>query len=480
MIESESTNMRFSRVVLVNPYPYYAAGINEATVYPPLGLAYLAAVLRNHSIECKIIDANVLQQSTAEVLDQIAGFEPDLVGISLSLFVVKAGKELCAELKRSTGIKVCFGGVYASSHCQSLLQTTQADYVISGEGEFSLLELCGGKELGAIAGLAYASNGGIVTNAPRALIDNLDLLPHPAYDLLPSFSEYKSRIRKAPMAAIITSRGCPFNCSYCNSNVFGKKFRARSPENVISEIELLVRDFKIKQIDILDDNFTLNIPRAEKILDLIIEKKFNIVINLQNGVRADRVTLPLVKKMRKAGVFKVGIGVESGNREVLKKIVKGLDLEKVKIANAWFKNEHISTSAFFMVGLPYDTEATIDETIQFAIDLDPDIANFSIFVPLPETRIFDELSAAGLIDHELYREGLTSGFLGKEVYYRNVNLGKDKILELHAKAYRMFNLRPGKVIKTIMDIRSFAELKWFAAASLPVLMEIIGDIVSIK
>lgn len=466
--------MRFKRVALVNPYPYYAAGINEATVYPPLGIAYIAAVLRSNGIACKIIDANVLELSTEEILEQIVSFNPDLVGISLSLFVVKAGKELCAAIKESHDSKVCFGGVYASSHYQALLRDTRADYVIVGEGEFSLLELCNGKEIGSIEGLAYVSDGKVITNAPRALIDNLDILPHPAYDLLPPFSLYKSRIRKKPMAAIITSRGCPFNCSYCNSNVFGKKFRARSPENVIGEIALLVREFKIKQIDILDDNFTLSIPRAEKILDLIIENKFDVVINLQNGVRADRVTLPLVKKMKKAGVFKVGIGVESGNPEILKKIVKGLDLEKVKIANSWFKNEHISTSAFFMVGLPYDTEETIDQTIRFAIDLDPDIANFSVFVPLPDTRIFNELSEAGLIDHAQYEEGLTSGFLGTAVYYRNANLGKAKINELHAKAYRMFNLRPRKFIETLIGIRSFAELKWFAAAALPVLMHIIG------
>lgn len=466
--------MRFKRVALVNPYPYYAEGINEATIYPPLGIAYIAAVLRKHGIECKIIDANVLRLSTEEILDQIVRFNPDLVGISLSLFVVKAGKELCAAIKESRDISVCFGGVYASSHYQALLQDTRADYVIIGEGEYSLLELCDGKVISGIDGLAYLSNGQIVTNAPRALIDDLDILPHPAYDLLPPFSAYKSRIRKSPMAAIITSRGCPFNCGFCNSNIFGKKFRARSPENVISEIDFLVRKFKIKQIDILDDNFTLNIPRAEKILDLVIDNKYDLVVNLQNGVRADRVTLPLIKKMKKAGVFKVGIGVESGNAEVLKKIAKGLDLEKVKTANAWFKSERISTSAFFMLGLPYDTEETIEQTIQFAVDLDPDIANFSVYVPIPETRMFDELSEAGLIDHDRYKDGLTNGFLGNEVYYRNLNLSNEKIIELHSRAYRRFNLRPRKFAQTIAGIRSFHELKWFAAAALPVLRSIIG------
>jgi radical SAM superfamily enzyme YgiQ (UPF0313 family) len=479
-MESECGTMRFKRVVLVNPYPYYAAGINEATIYPPLGIAYIAAVLRNHSVECKIIDANVLGLSTEEILGQIVRFKPDLVGISLSLFTVRAGKELCAAIAELPDIKVCFGGVYASSHFESLLQSTKADYVITGEGEFSLLELCEGKAISGVDGLAYVTADNLVVHKPRALIDDLDCLPLPAYDLLPPFSAYKSRIRRSPMAAIITSRGCPFNCSYCNSNVFGKKFRARSPESVISEIELLVREFKVRQIDVLDDNFTLHIPRAERILDLIIEKKFDIAINLQNGVRADRVTLPLVKKMKKAGVFKVGFGVESGNRGVLEKIVKGLDLKKVKIANTWFKNERISTSAFFMVGLPYDTEATVEETIQFALDLDPDIANFSIFVPLPETKIFDELRAAGLIDLDLYEEGLSSGFLGREVYYRNVNLSRGKIGELHAKAYRRFNLRPRKMISTLGGIRSIAELKWFAAAALPVLNEVVGDLLGFR
>lgn len=466
--------MRFKRVVLVNPYPSDAEGINEATIYPPLGLAYIAAVLRDNGVACRIVDANALRLKTEAVLEEIAAFKPDLVGISLSLFVVKAGKEICAAVKRLPGFEVCFGGVYASSHHAQLLRETSAGYVVVGEGELTLLELCSGKEIGAIEGLAHRAEGRAVANAPRPLIGDLDTLPHPAYDLLPPFAVYKSRIRRKPMAAIITSRGCPFSCGFCNSNIFGKKFRARSPESVVEEIELLVDTFHVRQIDVLDDNFTLNLARAERILDLIIERKLDIAINLQNGVRADRLTRPIVGKMKQAGVFKVGIGVESGNPEVLRKIVKGLDLEKVKTANAWFKSEGISTSAFFMIGLPYDTEETIRETIRFAVDLDPDIANFAIFAPFPETRMYDELDAAGLVIHEKYREGLTNGFFGKEVYYRHGSLSAERILELHALAYKTFNLRPKKVLKTVAGIRSLAELQWFAAAAWPILMEIIG------
>jgi radical SAM superfamily enzyme YgiQ (UPF0313 family) len=172
-------------------------------------------------------------------------------------------------------------------------------------------------------------------------------------------------------------------------------------------------------------------------------------------------------------VFKVGMGVESGNAGVLARIGKNIDLKKVETANNWFKKEGILTSCFFMIGLPYDTEETVNETIRFAIDLDPDAAVFSVFIPLPDTRAFEELDKAGLICHAMYKEGLTQGFFGKGTYYKNMNMGAETILELHDKAYRAFNLRPRKLLGTICSIRSFSELKWFIEVSLPILKNLV-------
>ncbi len=161
---------------------------------------------------------------------------------------------------------------------------------------------------------------------------------------MPPFSLYRGRARKKPVGVILTSRGCPYQCTYCNSSVFGKKFRARSPENVLQELDLLVNDFGIRQLDVLDDNFSLDIPRAEAILDGIIARGYKLLINLQNGVRADGINERIVHKMKLAGVFKVGVGVESGDVRILAGIKKNLSLDKAKEAFRMFRKEGILTS----------------------------------------------------------------------------------------------------------------------------------------
>ena len=159
--------------------------------------------------------------------------------------------------------------------------------------------------------------------------------------------KYRTRSRKKPFAPIFTSRGCPFRCTFCNANIFGKTFRARSPENVIGEIDLLVKKYGVKQIDIIDDNFSENISRAEEIIDLIISRDYNLAINFQNGLRADKLTRGLIHKMKQAGVYKVGIGIESANAKIRIKIKKGLDLRHVENAIKWFREEGIITVGFF-------------------------------------------------------------------------------------------------------------------------------------
>lgn len=467
MASADTNKLKYSRVVLVNPYPYYASGTNEATVYPPIGLACMASYMEKHGGQVMIIDANIFRMDNGAVTERIAKFSPDIIGIQLNIVTAKAGMELCRLLKKKFDVPVLFGGPFASSNYQKLLDTG-ADAVVIGEGELTFHEICAGKDWSRIDGMYFMRRGKPVLTKPRKLIENLDELPFPAYHLLPDMRLYKSRSRKSPMAPIFTSRGCPFMCIYCNSNIFGKRFRARSPENVIKEIDMLVSKFGVRQLDILDDNFTLDIVRAEKILDLLISRNYGLAINMQNGLRADKLTPRLIMKMKKAGVYKVGIGIETGNIEILKSIKKGLNLEHATKALKWFRQAGIVTIGFFMLGFPEDTPRTMKDTIHFALDSDPDIANFSIVIPLPGTELFDYVKERKWLVSNL-NEGVSGGFYSANFYYETPMLNRDTIRLFQRVAYKKFNFRPSKIINILWGIGSLSELKWTIRAALPLL-----------
>jgi radical SAM superfamily enzyme YgiQ (UPF0313 family) len=457
--------MKYKKIVLVNPFPKEARGINEATVYPPLGLAYIASFLKKRGIVVKIIDANILKKENKAVIEEIKRIDPDIVGISINIITAQSGTELSRLIKKKLDIFVCLGGPYATSNPEEILKFSFADVAVLGEGERVVYEICRGNDLVKIKSIAFSpKRGRLVLNKQKNLIRNLDALPFPAFELLPPFSIYKTRARRKPVGCIITSRGCPFQCAFCNTNIFGKRFRARSPENVIGEIDLLVKKFRIKQLDILDDNFALDIDRAEKILDLIIKKKFDILINLQNGVRTDNLSRLIVKKMKKAGVFKVGIGVESGNVNILKSIKKSLNLKKVMRAIQWFREEGIITVAFFIIGFPNETKGSIRETINFAIKTNPSLANFSLLIPFPGTEIFRFLEKKKMLKKN-YKLGVKTGFFGNKIYHRCLNISEKDVIYYRNKANRDFYLRISKLLEILCDVRSLWELKWLVESA---------------
>ncbi|MBU1135672.1 MAG: radical SAM protein [Nanoarchaeota archaeon] len=448
------------RIAFVNPFPYYAKGINTATIYPPIGLAYMAAVLRKRGLECIIIDANILRMTNERVLKKLSKFDPDVVGIMSNVVLARAAVELSKKIKNELKKPVIIGGPYATSMIERTLQDSDALCVVRGEGEETIVDLLNNlNSLSKVKSISFKDRGRIKHNPNRELIKDLDSLPFPAYDLLPDFKLYQSRSRKVPMSPILTSRGCPYGCIFCNKNIFGRVFRYRSAENIIEEIEMLVNDYGVKQIDILDDNFTLIMENAEKVLDMIIERKIDIKINLQNGVRADRLTKNLVKKMKRAGVFKVGIGIESGDEKILNVIKKSLDLKKVNQAIRWFREEGIITYGFFMIGLPYETKEDVEKTISFAKHVNPHIANFSVTIPFPGTELYQMIERDGEFIKPT-TSGSEGGFFSAETYYKLHNLNRKDVIYYEREAFRSFYLRPVKMLDLLFTIKSVNELKW--------------------
>jgi radical SAM superfamily enzyme YgiQ (UPF0313 family) len=458
------------KIAFVNPYPYYAKGTNEATLYPPLGLAYLCSVLEKYNIECRIIEGAAYRLTPAEIYRQIREFKPDAVGITSNIITARAAIELGIGIKkRFPHQPLLFGGPYATAEDEHILKQTRADVVVRGEGEATIVDFVRNiREISSVKGITYRKGNHIIRNPQRELIEDLDSIPFPAYHLLPDFRYYRSRSRREPIGFLLSSRGCPYGCIYCNKNIFGKRFRMRSASNVLTEIELLVGRYKVKQIDILDDNFTLNVAQAEKIFSEVIKRKIGVLFNFQNGIRADRLTPRLVRTMKQAGVYKTGIGIESGDPEIQKIIKKSLSLVKVKRAVKMLRREGIIVVGFFMIGIPGENRTSIEKTIRFAVEVNPHMANFSIVVPLPQTELFEIVRKGGKFLTPIH-EGSDTGYYSGDFSFEYGDLNPEFIRKYAAYAYRKFYFRPSKIIDILTSIKSLGELRWIFDTAKPLL-----------
>jgi len=466
------------KIVLINPNCSTAKGINKATIEPPLGIGYLATYLKREGFESEVIDANILQLSEVEVYKRIDK-DVKIVGISFNIISAIAAFKLVKYLKPEfPGVIFMAGGPYPSSMPDNCLDGNYFDAVCMGEGEEVLLKIARNIENNKmnpfedVNGVSYRHEDNIIKNPPQKLIGDLDSLPIVDLGLFPSLLLYKSRARAKPVGVILTSRGCPYQCVYCNKNIFFATYRLRSVNNVITEIEQQIDRFGIKQIDFLDDNLTLNVNYANNLFDEIIDKKFNLHINLQNGVRADLLNENLIRKMKRAGVFKVSIGVETGDSGMQKRIKKYLDLDKVIEATKLFKKYGIRVYGNFMFGLPYDTESSMQKTLDFAIKMNPDIANFMITIPLPGTELYELVKSKGTF-FEDPENGVARGFYGGKIYYTLDGMDTELVSLFYKKSYKKFYYNPRKIFEILKNANSIHELKWIYDAGIEVFKSIL-------
>lgn len=459
--------------VFINPLPE-GEGINEATLEPPLGLAYLAAMLERHGFACSIIDANVLRLPPRQVMERIPS-DTKLIGFYLNSFNYSSVLEttrLCRE-ERPESV-VLLGGPLASAAPEMVLSRIPCHGLVRGEGEYAIVRImqniAAGRDVfdSEVPGAAYrdSENGSLLMN-PVVRIKDLDQLPFPAYHLLPPLKRYKMRARKRPVAAIITSRGCVHRCTFCSKDIFKRKVTFRSPANVLAEIDFLVDRYGVRQIDILDDNFAHKRSHVESILDGIIQRDYGLAVNLQLGIRAEILDESLLVKMKRAGVFKLGFGVESADPEVLRLCRKPLNLRKVEESVKLAKKHGFVVYGFFIIGLPGETEESFQQTLEFARRANFDVANFMMAVPFVGTELYRMVEADGrfLID---VTQNIDSGFYGGKVFYEYGDNTAEDILRRYKAAYKEFySLK--KNLKLLGTIRSWAELYWYLDAGYSIL-----------
>ena len=438
---------------------------SAAGTSPPLGLGYIAAVLKKGGHQVNIIDGLIENLTLNQLMDRIKKYNPDVIGLALNLINYNNTLKLGSLIKEiNKDIKIVAGGPHVSTDPLGSLKDSPFDFGVYGEGEYTYLELIDAleknKNLDNIRGLVHKKNHKVIKNLPRALIQNLDEIPFPARELFVPLKNYKLSIfyyKRSPVTTQMTSRGCPFKCIFCDHNVFGHTFRGHSPEYVVDEMELLKDKYKMKEIMFYDDTFTLNKKRALDICDEIIKRKLDILWSI--GARIDTVDKNLLSKMKKAGCWNIGYGIETGNPEVMKFIKKGIDLPQVKKVVKESVNMGIEVRGLFMLGHPTETKKTLRDTIEFAKSLPLHSVNFSITYPLIGTELYDIADQYGYFNKEKLEE-----FIGhpSDPIFVPHGLTKKDLLDAQRKGYLEFYLNPIRILRILKKINSLEDIKKYS------------------
>jgi radical SAM superfamily enzyme YgiQ (UPF0313 family) len=363
---------------------------------PPQGLCQIAAISREKGYETKILDCQVMRLTLDKAVENILEFNPKFVGISSSTVSINASGKFAKKIKEvKSSIMTIIGGPHVSAlPVETLKEFNGFDVGVVGEGDLTFYELIetvlNHSGLNNVSGLLYRDNGKIRVNAPRPLIKDLDFLPMPAWDLLPKLSKYyrtsAQRSKEFPIASIITSRGCPFNCSFCDKSVFGQTLRAHSAKYVLEMIKILKYKHSIRALVFNDDLFIVNKNRLIEICEGMIQN--NLKISWSCNGRLDSLDLEILKLMRRAGCWQIAFGIESSNQELIEKIKKKIYLDTIPEKLRLVKKAGISTKGFFILGLPSETIKTIEKTIEYTKKIPLDDVQFSIFTPYPGSELY--------------------------------------------------------------------------------------------
>ena len=469
------------RILLADP-PFYRL-IGYYNRYFPLGLAYIAAVLRREGHEVLIYDADCnvnpskmdfigLEESYPHYLRSvkdknhpvwqearqvISDFKPEIIGISVWTTYAAASftlASLCKEYDRD--VPVVMGGPHISIRYDEVMKICpDADFLVRGEGERAFAELARaisrkGRELKKLAGISYRENGKTVHNPKGEFIDDLDALPFPARDLLLNKASYDPE----DMGLIMTSRGCPYGCSYCATSIWERKTRCRSVANVILEIEQVVSAYGTRQFAFKDDSFTVNRKRITEFCDELIRRK--ITISWDCNTRVDLVDEELLLKMKKAGCKGIKVGIETGSERVLGMINKKITFDQCRRAARLFRKTGIHWTGYFMMGLPSESRQEVYQTLRFMKELDPDYASFSVYEPFPGTELFNIGVEKGLVQPDRALEDFYSispkYYYARDIARRSDTMSNDEFERIEndmKNEFHRFNRRPRKIFKRV-------------------------------
>ncbi len=416
---------------------------------PPLGLALLAAITRRAGFETDIADAEALGWGHETAATEIVNKKPDYVGITAVTMSVHNAAKLAEEIKkRAPQTTTLIGGVHLSTIPEETMQRfTHLDIGVIGEGDDTIVELL--KTLDAkgdiedVNGLILRKGSQLVRTTPRAPFSSLDTLPFPAWDLLPNLPEYyrpaANCFSRLPSSSLITSRGCPCHCTFCDRTVSGSHLRGFSVPYLMGMINHIYDNYGIRDIMFHDDNFVALRKRLLEFCDTLAQE--NLDLRWSCTARVDMVTPESLKAMRKAGCWQIAYGIESGSQEILNSLRKRTSLKRIRDSLRWTKENGIETRGYFMIGMPGETSETIQQTIDFLLELELDDFQMSIFAPHPGTEITKDIEKYGEYDSDWRKDG------GWHVTFVPNGLTKEEIEHYHKTAFMRFYLRPRVLLR---------------------------------
>jgi len=400
--------------------------------YPPWFLAYSAALLEKENIAVDLVDTTTLNMTNDEFVDYVKKTSPELLITEVSTLTIYKDLELMKRIKEEVGCKIALTGSHATALCQEiLLQNPFIDFVLFGEYELTVLELAmmlRWNRFRNILGLAYREGNKIRINKPRQLIKDLDSLPFPARHFLP-MDRYNEAFAQVPNQQLLSSRGCPFRCVFCllPQTLYNHTVRYRNPKKVVDEMQMLIEEYKPKEIYFDDDSFTLNPKHVLGVCKEIKDRNLDIAWSCMGHAL---ITEDVLKTMVDAGCVGVKFGVETASQRVQKEIKKNLDVEQIKKFVKLAKKFNLRTHATYMLGLPGDTKETIEETLKLAVTLGTDRFQISIATPYPGTEFYNWVKKNG----HLVTEDFSRYDGNKEAVVSYPNLSKQEIDAAFKKA----------------------------------------------
>ena len=431
---------------------------------PSLGLAYLAAVLES-DYTVKVFECqNEGFYEPDAVVEHIRKINPRVVGFTLPTLSVPYAEVIIKALKGQEDCPVLLaGGPHASVLPDEMLEIG-IDYVAIGEAEETIVELMAyiygkpdAKQVSEIDGIAFISDGQTIITNKRQLFD-VNKLPFPAwhYFKLENYGGYVQKIDRC--LPVLSSRGCPENCTFCYKGILGTSVRLRKPEHVVDEIQYLKDNFHIEEFTILDENFTLSKKHAIEVSKLLIEREINLPWSLGNGVRVDSADEEVVAIMKKAGCYRIALGIESGNEEILKELKKRITKDQVRNAVSLYKKHGYEITSFFLIGAPSETYETAMDTVKFAIELNFDIFTYNIIMPFPGTALFNYYNSENLLLTKDWRQ-YNHFYQERTPVFNHPNLTWEELKRIRSKAYRAYYFRFGYFFSELKKIKSFSDLK---------------------
>jgi anaerobic magnesium-protoporphyrin IX monomethyl ester cyclase len=425
---------------------------------PPLGLMTVASIFEKHGVEVQLLDMDAERLTYYDALERIKKFSPDMIGFTLSTYSFHPLLRWIKKFKQDTGLPVIVGGMHAGLYAEEIMTYREIDYLIIGEAEIPLPEFIkafrNGKRIDGLPSLGYRDNGRIIIDKTSSAVTELDQLPFPSRHLIKNDLYYNILARKKNFTAMLSARGCPYRCTFCNQNK--PKYRARSAQNFVTEVKENYEKYGIREFDIYDTTFTADKKRVLEICRRIDELGYDLSWTVRS--RVDTVNEEVLRALSRSGCHTMMYGIESSDPGILKAMRKGFTPDRVKTAVSMTNDAGIETLGFFMFGYPGESSQTIEETVKLSLELPLEYAQYTVLVPYPDTELYDYYRKNGLAE-DYWREYTLDYRKERKLDLVGTKVTREEAGSYVAAAYKKFYFRPRIIWHRAKRMNSFSEFK---------------------